>query len=169
MPNVILTKDDGKVVVAVPSQIVAVLSTVTAPAPGHEDAKSCVFSTFRGFTVYFMNETAREVFATVAGSDDSGREWLELPTFVDDAHYISPDSVSQLEEVELEKFGDALRVWFQRPAAGNNLPVDVYADAAADAALLERLSALIGGGPAEEKPVHNRPAGRAAPRPRARK
>ena len=148
--NVSLTKDDGLILVLPAGSITAVLSTVTAKNAEHPTAKSVVFSTFRGFSIFFLSQTAREAFAALTERAEPGRDWLELP-IGDDAQYIDPASVTAAEG---ERLGEqqVVRVWFAR---GDGQPV--YADADHSNELLGRVSALIGavpgGGQTSQPPV----------------
>ena len=136
--NVSLTKDDGLILVLPAGSITAVLSTAAARNPEHPDAKSVVFSTFRGFSIFFLSQTAKEAFKTLSERSEAGREWLELP-IRDDSQYIDPTAVSAVEGERLEDSEQVLRVWFTR---GDGQPV--YADANHSDALLQRISDLIG-------------------------
>lgn len=136
--NVSLTKDDGLILVLPAGSITAVLSTASAKNPEHPDAKAVVFSTFRGLSIFFLSQTAKEAFKALSERSVPGREWLELP-IRDDAQYIDPAAVSAVEGERLEEGDQVLRVWFTR---GDGQPV--YADANHSVSLLEQISTLIG-------------------------
>lgn len=141
MPNAKLTKDDGLVLVLPASSIVAIVSISKAeekPAK-NPDATSLIFSTFRGFSIFFLGMTARAAFDAVAERDDEPRDWLELPVG-EDATYLSPDGISLVEGVQLPDGEGGLRVWFNRPDGQT-----AYTDVDHDDALLDRLAALVGG------------------------
>ena len=154
--NVSLTKDDGLILMLPAGSITAVLSTATAKNPEHPNAKSVVFSTFRGFSMFFLSQTAKEAFKALSERSEPGREWLELP-IRDDAQYIDPAAVSAVEGERLEEHEQVLRVWFTR---GDGQPV--YADATHSDALLDRVAPLIGSGAEPAEKSHQAPPRRRA-------
>lgn len=135
--NVSLTKDDGLILMLPAGSITAVLSTEAAKNPDHPTARSVVFSTFRGLSIFFLSQTAKDAFQAVSERAEPGREWLQLPIRTD-AQYIDPAAVSAVEGVRLEGDEQVLRVWFDR-----NDGQTVYADASHSDDLVASLAALI--------------------------
>ena len=162
MPNVKLTKDDGLILVLPPATITAVFTTEKQREKPSKNpkARSVIFSTYRGFSVFFLKMTAKEAFEAITAKDDSSREWIEMPVG-EDASYIQP-RISALEGVELADESPGIRVWIQRPD-GNEGFTDVDHNDELFAMLCDRVGVDDDVEPVRRKTKVLRPAAR--PRP----
>ena len=114
MPNVALIKDDGLPLILPAGSITAILSTVRAPNTDHPDSRCVIFASFKGSSVFFLEQTAKDVFAEVSPKLNGESPWIELP-ILEDCQYIIPGSITGAEGVRDEATKDIfLRVFFDR-------------------------------------------------------
>ena len=100
MPNVALIKDNGEPLILPARSITAVMSLENAQTPpDHPDAKSLIYSTFRGFSVFFLLQTGREVWSEAKSRLGAGPEvpMLEMPARGEDATYVLETDITGLE------------------------------------------------------------------------
>lgn len=159
MSNVCLTKDDGLVLILPTECVVAVITLATDKEPPKErpKARSLIVTTFRGFSVHFLDMPATAAFEALADKAAAPGEWLSLPA-AGDASYLNPKGVAAVEGIVLPSGELGLRVYYDRPDGGVG-----FTDVDLTPETLERLAVLVGGrdtgdnAPADPRPSRPRP------------
>lgn len=109
MPNVALIKDNGEPLILPARSVTHIMSLEGAQTPpDHPEAKALIYSTFRGFSVFFLMQTGREIWSETKSRLGAGPDlpMMELPARGKDATYVLETDITGLEgmreEVEAE-------------------------------------------------------------------
>lgn len=137
MPNAIFKKEDDLTLVLPANSITGVIAYAEDEA--HPSAKSLLFATIRGLTIYFLKDTAKEAFEKIQKASNETKEWFELEAPNDDATYLEPQAVLSVEEVKGPKGDMRLRVWYTR-ADGQQVFSDVSHSPEALEAVMSRMT-----------------------------
>lgn len=173
MPNVILNKANGRLLTIPAGAVVAIIAVpgATKPPADHAEsaeAASLVFTTFRGFTSWWLQQTPRAVMEAVKAAEPKGekRPWVEIPSpEPDQASFLPPGSVTAIEGEAGDEDGepDFTRVWFTTP---NGQATSIRGSA--DSAVVESLQADMEGKTVPPQPRQPAPAPKASRAPRKR-
>jgi hypothetical protein len=158
MSNVTLNQANGRLLTIPAASVAAIISSDAARAPEDQpEARTLIFTTFRGFTSWWLQQSPRAVMEAVKAAEPKGskRSWLEVPSVAEDSpSYIAPGSIDALEGCPGDEDGDPdyTRVWFPTP---NGQATSLRASA--DSAVVESLQAAMEGKGAPE-PKQTAPA-----------